>query len=250
MGPIPIRLSDTAFSVKRRAGWCDGRLGQTCGGGLPIPARLPLPSPHLARGRQGGSCHQGRQREAVIFCSRESRADGLADTAQITRAVYPPYLRAVCLQMSSACRAASGGRRRLSFKQGASKADGLADTAQITRAVYPPYLRAACLQMPSACRAASGGRRRLSFKQDGSRGKILSLRTRSHQTYSEFFWWFCHSHGDTTVSPKRRIPVIILLSSCYHLAFIFKVVVCFCNVFLFCYVFLLLFIGVFLTKYH
>ena len=202
MGPIPIRLSDTAFSVKRRAGWCDGRLGQTCGGGLPIPARLTLPSPHLARGRQGGSCHQGRQREAVIFCSRESRADGLADTAQITRAVYPPYLRAVCLQMSSACRAASGGRRRLSFKQ------------------------------------------------DGSRGKILSLRTSIRQTYSELIWWFCHSYGDTTVSPKRRIPVIILLSSCYHLAFIFKVVVCFCNVFLFCYVFLLLFIGVFLTKYH
>ena len=174
MGPIPIRLSDTAFSVKRRVGWCDGRLGQTCGGGLPIPARLPLPSHHLARGRQGGSCHQGRQREAVIFCSRESRADGLADTAQITRAVYPPYLRAVCLQMSSACRAASGGRRRLSFKQGASRADGLADTAQITRAVYPPYLRAVCLQMSSACRAASGGRRRLSFKQGASRADGLA----------------------------------------------------------------------------
>ena len=62
--------------------------------------------------------------------------------------------------------------------------------------------------------------------------------------------WFCHSHGDTTVSPKRRILDIILLSSCYHLAFIFRVLVCFCNVFLFCYVFLLLFIGVFLTKYH
>ena len=135
-------------------------------------------------------------------------------------------------------------------KQGASKAEGFAHTAQITRAVYPLYLRAACLQMPFACRAASGGRRWLSFKQDGSRGKILSLRTRIRQTYSELIWWFCHSHGDTTVSPKRRILVIILLSSCYHLAFIFKVFVCFCNVFLFCYVFLLLFIGVFLTKYH
>ena len=51
--------------------------------------------------------------------------------------------------------------------------------------------------------------------------------------------WFCHSHGDTTVSPKRRISVIILLSSCYHSAFILHLFVCDCNVFLFCCVFFL-----------
>lgn len=62
--------------------------------------------------------------------------------------------------------------------------------------------------------------------------------------------WFCHSHGDTTVSPRRRILVIILLSSSHLLAFIFQLLVCICNVFLFCCVFLLVFIGVFLPKYH
>ena len=176
-----------------------------------------------------------------------------ADTAQTIQGGRPPYLRAAIVpgQGGRLCR----GTRPCPGSMAAVIIFGSpppwGEGARVMGAGGSPRQCAINLKrgLPTApiLGGAEGG---LSASYPSAGFLLFDSSYRYFYVIEHLLGWFCHSHGDTTVSPKRRILVIILLSSSHLLAFIFLLLVCICNVFLFCCVFLLVFIGVFLPKYH